>query len=102
MGEELRVVLGRRYARAMGYRVVIEDGPAAGWSYFTAIAPDEVIALAPSPSSMRGERWMRVRKVAGPWPGQRLYCRGPLPARDANELTVPDEVPISYRLVVRS
>jgi hypothetical protein len=102
MGEELRVVLGRRYARAMGYRVVIQDGPAAGWSYFTTIAPDEVIALAPSPSSMRGERWMRVRKVAGPWPGQRLYCRGPLPARDANELTVPDEVPISYRLVVRS
>jgi hypothetical protein len=35
------VVLGQRYPRAMGYLVVIEDGPAAGWSYFTAIAPDE-------------------------------------------------------------
>ena len=48
---------------------------------------------------MRGQRWMRVRKVAGPRPGQRLYRREPLPARDADELIDPDEVPISYRLV---
>jgi hypothetical protein len=83
----------------MGYRVVIEDGPAAGWSYFTAIPPDETIALAPSPASMQHGPWMRVLSVAGPRPGQRLYCRGPLPARDADELADQDEIPISYRLV---
>jgi hypothetical protein len=83
----------------VGYRVVIEDGPAAGWSYFTAVAPDEVIAVAPSPRSMQRGPWMRVLRVAGPWPGQRLYCRGPLPARDAADLIEEDEVSISYRLV---
>jgi hypothetical protein len=83
----------------MGYRVVIEDGPAAGWSYFTAVPPDEVIALAPSPRSMQRGEWMQVLRVAGPRPGQRLYCRGPLPARDAADPTEEDEVLISYRLV---
>jgi hypothetical protein len=83
----------------MGYRVVIEDGPAAGWSYFTAVPPDEVIAVAPSPPSMQRGQWMRVLRVAGPWPGQRLYCRGPLPAGDATEQDEQDEVSISYRLV---
>jgi hypothetical protein len=83
----------------MGYRVVIEDGPAAGWSCFTTIPPDEVIALAPSPSSMQRGKWMRVLKGAGPRPGQRLYCRGPLPAPDAADLTEQDEVSISYRLL---
>jgi hypothetical protein len=83
----------------MGYRVVIEDGPAAGWSYFTAGPPDEVIAVAPSPPSMQRGQWMRVLRVAGPWPGQRLYCRGPLPAGDAAEQDEQDEVSISYRLV---
>jgi hypothetical protein len=42
---------------------------------------------------------MDARTVAGPWRSQRLYCRGPLPARDADKLTVPDRVPIFYRPV---
>jgi hypothetical protein len=84
----------------MGYKVVVDDGPAEGWSYVTLIAPDPVIAVAPAPREDERSRrtFMRVLLEGEPWPGERRYARGELPGEDV----LPDElgdVIVRYRLV---
>lgn len=81
----------------MGYKVVLEDGPAEGWGYVTSVPPDPVIAVAPMPHRPSG-RFMRVLLDGYPWDGQREYARGELP----DDSTIPDElgdVVVRYRVL---
>lgn len=58
---------------ATGFRVVLVDGPAAGWEYVTFVEPPGRIAVAPVAPG-RGE-WTRVFISMPPWPGQAFYDR---------------------------
>lgn len=81
-----------------GYRVVIVNGPAAGWGYVTSVPPDPVIAVAPMPrerADIHGN-WMRVL-VDADWPGARRYEREPTP--DPAEVTADDDLICKYRVV---
>jgi hypothetical protein len=84
----------------MGYKVVIDDGPAEGWSYVTSVPPDPVIAVAPQPREDEFSRsaFMRVLTDGEPWPGQHQYARGELPGVDVllDEL---EDVLVRYRVV---
>jgi hypothetical protein len=68
----------------MAYRVVIADGPAAGWEYVTMVPPDPIIAVAPIAG-----RFVRViAGVSEPWPDQADYERATLPAASEDDVTV--------------
>jgi hypothetical protein len=78
----------------MSFFVQVVDGPAAGWSYYTGIEPDPVIAVAPLPG--RPGEFFRAIISDAPWPDQHLYEREPIePAASAL-----GERPLEYRLVV--
>lgn len=57
----------------MAWRVLLEDGPAAGWGYITFIAPDARIIVAPAPP--QHGNWMRVLDES--WPDAAVYARRP-------------------------
>jgi hypothetical protein len=84
----------------MAYKVMIADGPAAGWTYTTSVPPDPVIAVAPAPREDERSRrtFMRVLLEGEPWPGQHQYARGELPGVDVllDEL---EDVLVRYRVV---
>lgn len=76
-----------------GYRVLIEDGPAEGFSYWTAIYPERVIFLVPNRPEVveRHGAWLRIVAEDAPdWPGAEPYRLRPLGARlDGEDTIVP-------------
>lgn len=82
----------------MAYKVMMADGPAAGWSYVTMLPPDPVIAVAPVPreDEHSRRRFMRVLLEEGEgWPDQAEYERGELPGDDVT-LDEDGDVRIAY------
>lgn len=64
-----------------GYVVQCSDGPAAGWEYWTAIAPNERIIVQANPlSDSHNSKWMRMPDGTTEIPGSAMhyYKRGPL------------------------
>lgn len=77
----------------MSYLVKIVDGPAAGWSYVTFVAPDPEIGVAPYAPAWPGETWMRVLLDEPEWPEQRTYA-----STGAAGLTEHGDIIVEYRV----
>jgi len=79
----------------MTYRVVIRFGDAVGYTYETAVEPDEVIHIAPA--IING--WMRVpADTDPPWPGQKRYKRALPEAMDGDVAIIPYDMEPDARI----